>query len=157
MTTPRNVGQVPIYYNIMKPGRPGRYFKTNPEPLFPFGHGLSYTTFEYANLSVAATSSTSATARIDITNTGDREGDEVVQLYVRDEYASVVRPAMELKRFQRLTLKPGESRTVTFNLEKDAFALYDPETSDWVVEPGTFEIMVGSSSRDIRTSEKLNL
>lgn len=157
MTTPRNVGQVPIYYNIMKPGRPGRYFKTNPEPLFPFGHGLSYTTFEYANLSVTATSSTSATARIDITNTGDREGDEVVQLYVRDEYASVVRPAMELKRFQRLTLKPGESRTVTFNLEKDAFALYDPETSDWVVEPGTFEIMVGSSSRDIRTSEKLNL
>ena len=68
-----------------------------------------------------------------------------------------MRPAMELKRFQRLTLKPDESRTVTFNLEKDAFALYDPETNDWVVEPGTFEIMVGSSSRDIRTSEKLNL
>jgi len=157
MTIPRNVGQVPIYYNIMPPGRPGQYFKSTAEPLFVFGHGLSYTTFEYSGLQVARTSSTSGTASVTITNTGDVKGDEVVQLYVKDEYASVVRPAMELKRFQRISLDPGEKKTVTFTLDKDAFAFYDESTNDWVVEPGAFEIMVGSSSQDIRVSEKLEL
>jgi len=157
MTTPRNAGQAPIYYNIMPAGRPGQYFKSTAEPLWPFGHGLSYTAFEYKDLQVARTSSTSGTASVVITNTGDVAGDEVVQLYVKDEYASVVRPAMELKRFQRISLEPGEKNTVTFTLDKDAFAFYDESTNDWVVEPGVFEIMVGSSSQDIRVSEKLEM
>ena len=157
MTIPRNVGQTPIYYNMMPAGRPGQYFKSTAEPLFVFGHGLSYTTFEYSNLQVARTSSTSGTAGVVITNTGDVAGDEVVQLYVKDEYASVVRPAMELKRFQRISLEAGEKKTVTFALEKDAFAFYDAATNGWVVEPGAFDIMVGSSSADIRVSEKLEL
>jgi beta-glucosidase len=157
MTVPRHVGQVPIYYNIMRPGRPGRYFKSKAEPLWPFGHGLSYTSFQYSNLKLKPISSNSAAAAIDIVNTGKRTGDEVVQLYVRDDYSSVVRPALELKRFKRITLKPGEKKTVKFILEKDAFAFYDVKSKSWVVEPGTFTIMIGSSSADIRVSGILTL
>jgi beta-glucosidase len=157
MTVPRNVGQCPIYYNIMRAGRPGRYFKSKAEPLWPFGHGLSYTSFKYSNLKLKPISSNSATATIDIVNTGKRTGDEVVQLYIQDEYSSVVRPAMELKRFKRITLKPGERKTVKFILEKDAFAFYDVKSRSWIVEPGTFTIMVGSSSRDIRATGSLEL
>jgi len=156
-TVPRNIGQVPNYYNIMRASRPGRYFQSKAEPLWPFGHGLSYTSFEYSNLKLNPISSSSATASIDIVNTGQRTGDEVLQLYVRDEYSSVVRPTMELKRFQRITLKPGEKRTVTFKLEKDAFAFYDEETEEWIVEPGDFNIMIGSSSADIRILKLLTL
>jgi beta-glucosidase len=158
MTVPRNVGQVPIYYNIMPPGRrPGRYFRSKAEPLWPFGHGLSYTTFEYSDLKITPTSSTSASVSIDIAKTGNRTGDEVVQLYVRDEYASVVRPDRELKCFQRITLKPGEKRTSTFTLDKDAFAFYDEKSDEWIVEPGDFTIMAGSSSADIRISKVVTL
>jgi beta-glucosidase len=157
MTVPRNVGQVPIYYNMMAAGRPGRYFRSKAEPLWHFGHGLSYTSFEYSHLELKANSSTSATATVRVANTGKRPGDEVVQLYVGDEYASVVRPAMELKRFRRITLAPGEKTTVTFVLDKDAFAFYDEKTKDWVVEPGDFNIMIGSSSADIRVSKTLTL
>ena len=99
ITVPKNIGQIPAYYNIIPPGRPGRYFQSKAEPLYPFGHGLSYTTFKYANLSVESTSSSTASVRVDVTNTGTRTGDEVVQLYIKDEYASVVRPLKELKRF----------------------------------------------------------
>jgi beta-glucosidase len=157
MTVPRNVGQVPIYYNIIRAGRPGRYFQSKAEPLWPFGHGMSYTTFVYSDLHVSPTSSESATISIDITNTGDRTGDEVVQIYVRDEYASVVRPDRELKGFQRITLHPGEKRTLTFNLDKDALAFYDENTDKWIVEPGEFTILAGSSSSDIRISKQLTL
>jgi beta-glucosidase len=157
MTFPRNVGQVPIYYNIMPPGRPGRYFQSKAEPLWPFGHGLSYTTFSYSGLQMHATSSTSANVSFLLQNAGDRTGDEVVQLYIRDEYASVARPVMELKRFQRITLGPGETGTMIFKLDKDAFAFYDEKTDDWIVEPGEFTIMIGSSSSDIRISKILTL
>jgi len=157
ITVPRNVGQVPNYYNIMRAGRPGRYFKSKAAPLWPFGHGLSYTSFEYSNLKLKPISSSSATASIDIVNTGQRTGDEVVQLYVRDEYSSAVRPSMELKRFRRVTLKRGEKRTVTFKLEKDAFAFYNEKTEEWIVEPGDFNIMIGSSSANIRISKMLAL
>jgi beta-glucosidase len=157
MTVPRNVGQVPIYYNIMPAGRPGRYFRSKAEPLWPFGHGLSYTTFSYSDLQAHATSSTSANVSFFVQNTGKRSGDEVVQLYVRDEYASVARPAMELKRFQRITLGAGETGTLIFKLDKDAFAFYDEKTNDWIVEPGDFTIMIGSSSADIRISKIFTL
>ena len=101
--------------------------------------------------------STSAMATIDITNTGLVKGDEVVQLYIMDAYASVARPAKELKRFQRITLEAGEMIQVEFKLEKDAFAFFDPGTDSWIVEPGIFMIMVGSSSKDIRVSDSLEL
>jgi len=157
ITIPRNIGQVPIYYNKLRAGRPGRYFRSSTEPLWPFGHGLSYTTFEYSNLEVTTTYPTSAAVKVDITNTGSRAGDEVVQLYISDEYCSVVRPPMELKRFKRIFLKSSEKKTITFTLGKDAFSFYNPEKNDWVVEPDTFEIMVGSSSQDIRVSKKIDL
>jgi beta-glucosidase len=157
MTVPRNVGQVPIYYNMMRAGRPGRYFQSSTEPLWPFGHGLSYTTFKYSNLEATFTSSVYATISVDITNTGNRTGDEVVQIYVRDEYASVVRPAMELKSFQRTTLNPGETKTLTFALDRDSFVFYDGKTKGWVVEPGEFSIMAASSSADIRLLKLLTL
>ena len=134
-----------------------RYTFPHSEPLFPFGHGLSYTTFSYTNLKAQATSSFSATISLDIQNTGDRAGDEVVQLYIGDEYCSVVRPRLELKRFRRLSLNPEENRTVTFTLAKDAFAFYDEKNKDWVVEPGDFKIMTGSSSEDIRIEQRLTL
>jgi beta-glucosidase len=156
VSIPRNVGQIPVYYNKF-PGGDDKYRDSPVGPLFPFGHGLSYTTFSYSNLQTHTTSATSANVSVDIQNTGDRPGDEVVQLYVRDEYSSVVRPIMELKRFERITLDPGEKRTVTFKLEKDAFAFYDEKTEDWIVEPGDFNIMIGSSSADIRISKVLTL
>jgi beta-glucosidase len=156
VSIPRNVGQIPVYYNKF-PGGDREYRDSPVGPLFPFGHGLSYTTFSYSNLQTQATSSTSATVSVDIQNTGPRAGEEVVQVYVRDEYSSVVRPIKELKRFRRIALRPGELRTVTFELGKDAFAFYDVDTKDWVVEPGDFNIMIGSSSADIRSSKILAL
>lgn len=156
VSIPRNVGQIPVYYNKF-PGGDREYRDSPVGPLFPFGHGLSYTEFSYSNLQTQATSSTSATVSVDIQNTGPRAGEEVVQVYVRDEYSSVVRPIEELKRFRRIALRPGEIRTVTFELGKDAFAFYDVNTKDWVVEPGDFNIMIGSSSADIRSSKLLAL
>jgi len=149
VSIPRNVGQIPVYYNKFPPGDT-KYRNSPYGPLFPFGHGLSYTTFSYANLTARTTSLTSAAVSVEIENAGSRTGDEVVQLYVRDEYASVVRPVQELKGFRRVTLMPGERKIVTFDLGRDAFAFFDVTRRDWTVEPGRFEIMVGSSSRDIR-------
>lgn len=123
-----------------------RHFdKHNIEPQFPFGHGLSYTSFEYSNLKVTP-EHVSLSAR----NTGTREGAEVVQLYIRDVQSSVDRPVKELKAFRRVALKSGETQTVTFALDKSALVFYDVTKKDWVAEPGIFEVLVGSSSRDIR-------
>ena len=123
-----------------------RHFdKHNIEPQFPFGHGLSYTSFEYSNLKV-----TPEQVSLSVRNTGTREGAEVVQLYVHDVQSSIDRPVKELKAFRRVVLKPGETQTVSFALDKSALAFYDVTKKDWVAEPGTFEVLVGSSSRDIR-------
>lgn len=157
LTVPKNVGQVPLYYNSLPPGRKGRYFDSSAEPLFPFGYGLSYTTFEYRNLSVNPTSATSAEVAIDVMNTGSRAGDEVVQFYVRDEISSRTRPLMELKAFQRITLQPGQNITLSTTLEKDAFAFFEEGRHDWVVEAGEFTIMVGSSSQDIKHEKTIEL
>ncbi|MFH1369050.1 MAG: glycoside hydrolase family 3 C-terminal domain-containing protein [Elusimicrobiota bacterium] len=129
------------------------------EPLFPFGHGLSYTTFEYSNMEVKpiAGSDNLCSVSIDVANTGQRDGKEVVQLYVSDVQSSVERPVRELKRFEKITLKPGEKKKVIFTLDKRAFAYYSVEKKDWVVEPGVFEIQVGSSSRDIRSAKRISL
>lgn len=124
-------------------------------PLFPFGHGLSYTTFEYSNLSVSEneiSDDKTLTVMVDITNTGNREGKEIVQLYVSDKVSSVRRPIRELKGFEKISLKPGETKKAVFHLDKRSFAYYEPAIQDWFVEYGEFAIEVGASSRDIRLS-----
>jgi beta-glucosidase len=130
-----------------------RHFdKHSVEPLFPFGHGLSYTTFAYSDLKVSPHEVSLA-----VRNTGSREGAEVVQLYIGDSHSSVDRPVKELKGFRRVVLKPGETKTVTFELDKSALSYYSTAKKDWVAEPGTFEVLVGASSRDIRLSGKFEL
>ena len=125
-------------------------------PLFPFGFGLSYTSFSYGELTLSKTEascSDSFQASVEVTNIGSVEGTEIVQLYIRDEYSSVTRPVKELKDFARVSLKPGESRTVTFTITPDKLALYNAEMK-YVVEPGSFIVMAGPSSvdRDLRTA-----
>ena len=123
-------------------------------PLFPFGHGLSYTTFAYSDLFVPETvqAGEQVVVRVTVTNTGAVAGKEVVQLYVKDQVASLVRPPQELKRFAKVALEAGASQTLTFTLDDRALALYDPHKHAWVVEPGTFEVLIGASSRDIRVT-----
>ena len=150
VTIPRSVGQVPIYYNALPTGRPAKaddrytskYIDSPNEPLYPFGHGLSYTKFEYSDLrvSVAERITISATVR----NSGSRAGDEIVQLYVNDPVASTSRPIRELKGFQRVTLAPGESKRVELTLTKDALRFWG--RSGWTFEPGVFRVWIGPSS-----------
>jgi beta-glucosidase len=157
ITFPHNVGQVPIYYAHKNTGRPPRteekytskYLDVPWTPLYAFGHGLSYTTFRYdAPVVSSATLKPDALEQrvsVRVTNTGKRAGDEVVQLYVRDDVASITRPVKQLRGFQRVSLQPGESRTVTFTLGFDDLAMYDVRMQQ-VVEPGTFTVFVGGSS-----------
>lgn len=136
------------------------YDKKNIEPLFPFGHGLSYTTFGYSELTVdKKTLSDTEVLRVSVrvANTGSRAGKEVVQLYVRDPESSVIRPDKELKGFDKVALAPGESRVVTFELDKRSFSYYDPEAREWTVETGDFELLIGRSSRDIVLSETVTV
>ncbi len=133
-----------------------RHFdKHNIEPLFPFGHGLSYTTFAYSDLRV--TQGMPVQVSLAVRNTGKREGAEVVQLYVKAPHSSVDRPVKELKGFRRVVLKPGEKRTVSFSLDRSAMSYYSTAKHEWVAEPGTFEVLVGASSRDIRLTGKFEL
>ncbi|MCA1577490.1 MAG: glycoside hydrolase family 3 C-terminal domain-containing protein [Acidobacteria bacterium] len=144
---PRSVGQVPIYYNQKPSGRRG-YLFADKSPLFPFGFGLSYTTFSYAQPTVAPARIAPdghAKVTVAVTNTGKRVGDEIVQLYIRDLVSSVTRPIIELKDFKRISLQPGETKTVEFTITPDKLWFYDLNMKR-VVEPGTFDIMVGPSS-----------
>jgi beta-glucosidase len=150
ITIPRSVGQLPVFYNH-KPTSELSYMDSTDEPLYPFGWGLSYTTFEYGDPAISPdTIGTTATATVSVrvTNTGDVQGDEVVQLYIRDEISSVTRPVKELKGFQRITLGPAETRTVTFPLGPGELSFLNRDMKR-VVEPGTFKIMVGSNSVDL--------
>ena len=149
---PRSVGQLPIFYN-RKPTAKRGYLFTSKEPLFPFGFGLSYTTFEYSDLSISPSQISSngqAKVSVKVTNTGKRAGDEIVQLYIRDLVSSVTRPVMELKDFRKLKLAPGESKTVEFVVTPDKLQFYDVNMKR-VVEPGSFDIMVGPSSASYKT------
>jgi beta-glucosidase len=123
------------------------------EPLFPFGHGLSYTTFEYSNPQVNLLPEgpdNRIQISVDVRNSGRRSGREVVQLYLHDNESSLKRPPQELKGFQKVSLRPGEMKTIRFTLDKMAFSFYDPERKEWTAELGDFEVRIGSSSRDIR-------
>ena len=129
------------------------YDKKKIEPLFPFGHGLSYTTFEYSNMQIMNSPfprDQMLEIRCDIRNTGAVAGKEIVQVYVRDIASTLVRPEKELKAFTKVSLAPGESQTVTFTLDQEAFHYYNPAQNGWIVEPGEFEILIGTSSKDIR-------
>ncbi|HEY0294374.1 MAG TPA: beta-glucosidase BglX, partial [Bordetella sp.] len=158
MTFPRAVGQVPLYYNHLPTGRPfdpvhpdkytSRYFDITNGPLFPFGYGLSYTTFDVSDVSLSAPAMKAGgtmQARVTVTNTGDREGATVVQLYLQQPVASVSRPVRELKGFRRISLKPGESRVVSFDITDDDLAFYNAGMKR-VVEPGKFNVYVGLDS-----------
>lgn len=134
------------------------YDKKNLDVLFPFGHGLSYTTFDYSNLKVSAKNikdTDNLTVTVDVTNTGKVAGKEVVQLYVGDVVSTVIRPVKELKGFEKILLAPGETKTVSFNLNKRSFAYYNVEIKDWHVETGEFDILIGKSSRDIVCKERI--
>jgi beta-glucosidase len=151
---PRTVGQLPVYYNY-KPTAKRGYLYTSREPLFPFGHGLSYTTFEYSNLKVSPAQigpGGRAQVTVTVTNTGRRAGEEVVELYVRDLVSSVTRPVKELKDFVRVALAPGESKTVSFTITPDKLAFYNLNM-ERTVEPGAFDIMVGTSSVKYQTAK----
>src|SRR5215472_10867224 len=147
ITFPRSVGQLPAFYNH-KPSRNRTYIFTSRELLFPFGFGLSYTTFRFENLRVEPAeiaSGQSATVHVDVTNTGDREGEEVAQLYIHQLVSTVTRPVKELRGFHRVHLKPGEKTAVEFQLTPESLSMLD-EHMDRVVQPGTFELLVGASS-----------
>lgn len=163
-TMPRNVGQIPIYYNHLNTGRPttddrwfakyqSNYIDVLNSPLYPFGYGLSYTPFEYSDMTLSSTElpmDGTLTASVTVTNKGDREGDEVVQLYVRDLVGSISRPVKELKGFERITLKPGESRKVDFNITPEMLKFYNFDLEE-VNEPGDYDVMIGPNSRDVKT------
>ncbi len=162
ITFPRHEGQIPIYYNHLNTGRPvtesrpagfvSGYIDEQNTPRYAFGFGLSYTSFDYGHLQLDKTQlrrSGRLVATVQITNTGARSGEEVVQLYVRDPVASVVRPVKELKDFQKVRLAPGETRTVRFEIDAEKLSFYNTQLQ-WVAEPGRFELMVGAASDDIR-------
>jgi beta-glucosidase len=148
ITFPRSVGQIPAYY-YHKPSARRGYLFSDAEHLFPFGHGLSYTTFAYSNLHLnreKITAEETTTVSVDVTNTGERTGDEVVQFYVHDLFSErVTRPLKLLKGFQRITLQPGECKTVSFEVGREQLEFFG-ESMRRVVEPGQFELMVGGSS-----------
>ena len=163
VTLPRDVGQVSLFYNHKPSGGRSQwrtdYTDLPSSPLFPFGHGLSYTTFEYQNLSITpqrVEATSSVEISIDIRNTGERAGDEVVQLYVHDVVASVTRPVKQLAGFARIPLAPRESRSIVFDLDLSQLAFYD-RNMQLVVEPGDVDILVGASSEDIRASDRVEI
>jgi beta-glucosidase len=169
MTFPRNMGQIPIGYQQYQTGRPvldngnsvyrSAYIDSPNTPRYAFGHGLSYTTFAYGDLRVSDTRMTpggTITLQFTLTNSGRVAGAEVVQFYLRDTVASVVRPVKELKGFRRIVLKPGERETVSFTIDRDTLSFFDRKLA-WGAEPGTFELMVGSASDDIRLRQTIEL
>ena len=134
-----------------------RYFDTfNVEPQFAFGYGLSYTNFTYSNLQINASNGT-ATVTFNLKNTGSVDGAEVAQLYVKQEKLNLPRPEKELKGFQKVFLKAGEEKQVTLTLNQDAFSYFNDVKNEWEMDPGVFDFIVGSSSRDIRLNGKAQL
>ena len=167
-TFPQNVGQIPLFYNHKNTGRPlqeGRWFEkfrsnyldVSNKPLYPFGYGLSYTTFAYSDIHLSSTEMSAdgeLTATVTVTNTGSRDGAEVVQLYIRDLVGSVTRPMKELKGFEKIFLKAGESRKVSFSITPELLKFYNYDLQ-FVYEPGDFDVMIGGNSRDVKKARFL--
>jgi beta-glucosidase len=163
MSFPRSVGQIPVYYNHLNTGRPfdannkftSKYLDLPNDPLFPFGYGLSYTTFGYSDITLSKSSlqgNEILHATVTLTNTGDRPGEEVVQLYLADPVATISRPVKELKNFRKVTLQPGEQQEVSFEIGTGDLKFYNNElVYDW--EPGTFKVFIGTSSDDVKEAE----
>ena len=164
MSMPQNMGQIPVYYNHLNTGRPvaegtqqfvkfqSNYLDVRNEPLYPFGYGLSYTTFQYSDITLSSEqmpADGAITASVTVKNTGNYDADEVVQLYIRDVVGSISRPVKELKGFRRIHLKAGESQVVTFTITPDLLKFYDYNLN-YVLEPGDFDIMIGPNSRDVK-------
>ncbi len=156
------MGQIPLYYAHKNTGRPfnreafakfkSNYLDVENEPLFPFGYGLSYTNFSYSNLTLSSNSMRAGekiTATITITNSGNYDGEETVQLYTRDLVGSITRPVKELKAFQKIFLKKGESKVVSFTISPEDLKFYNANLQ-WVNEPGEFIVMIGTDSQDVK-------
>jgi Beta-glucosidase-related glycosidases len=155
ISIPRSIGQIPVYYNKKNPlGHD--YVEESKDPLYSFGYGLSYTKFDYSGLNITKKSSNNYEVSVSVKNTGNYDGEEVIQLYIRDEVASTVRPVKQLRHFDRILLKKGESKTVTFQLTEDDFSIIDLKMNK-IVEPGKFTIMVGASSDDIRLKDIIEI
>ena len=166
MTFPKNVGQIPLFYNHKNTGRPlaeGKWFEkfrsnyldVDNEPLYPFGYGLSYTDFQYSDIALSTPTlgkDGSVTAVVTVTNTGKYDGAEVVQLYIRDLVGSITRPVRELKGFNKIFLRAGESKTVSFTITRDLLRFYD-YNMNYVAEPGDFNIMIGGNSQTVKTAK----
>jgi beta-glucosidase len=165
MSFPYNVGQVPIYYNHKNTGRPqgagptqkfrSNYLDVGNDPFLPFGFGLSYTNFSYGDLKLDKTKMTPSEnlrVSISVTNSGNYDGEEVVQLYIHDKVASVTQPVKKLKAFKKVMLRKGETREIVFNLGTEDLKFYNGDLQ-WVYEPGEFSVMVGSNSRDVKRAD----
>jgi beta-glucosidase len=169
MTFPRTEGQIPIFYNFKNTGRPSlnendkryrsAYMDVSNTPKYAFGYGLSYTDFKLSDLQFSkSTMSQNDTIKIslNLTNTGKYAGEEVIQLYIQDLFASVTRPVKELKDFQKVYLKPGETKQLLFNIDKEKLSFYD-QKMNWIAEPGEFKLMIGNSSDHITLSQNFQL
>jgi beta-glucosidase len=170
VTFPRNEGQIPIYYNYLNTGRPAPdndtkadyrsgYIDLQKSPKYAFGYGLSYTTFKYDSLQLSDSimnSGKEIKVSFTLTNTGKRAGEEVVQFYIRDNVASVVRPVKELKGFEKVYLRPGESKTILFTIDREKLSFYNNDLK-WTTEPGSFKLMIGTASDDIRLEKPFGL
>lgn len=162
VTFPRSVGQIPIHYDMKNTGRPktenkytSKYLDIANTPLYPFGYGLSYTTFEYSELELdksEISGSDSLQVSVEVSNTGNYEGEEVIQLYIRDMNASVTRPVKELKAFKKISLDAGEYKDITFTIDREDLAFYDIDMN-WTTEPGIFKVFVGTNSQDVKEAE----
>ena len=169
MTFPRSVGQVPIYYNHFNTGRPANndnnhiynssYTDLSIYPKYEFGYGLSYTTFQYSNLQLnkkVMKKNEQIEVSVTISNTGKYDGEEIVQLYIKDKVGSIVRPVLELKDFKKIKIKAGESSTIKFTIDKEKLSFYNQQLQ-WDAEIGDFEVMIGASSKDIRLKSDFEL
>lgn len=163
MTFPRTEGQIPVYYNHYNTGRPAKnntdrnyvsaYIDLDNDPKFPFGYGLSYTQFKYSDMNLSSNNlkgNQTLNISVNVTNSGNYDGEEVVQLYIRDLFGKVVRPVKELKGFQKVFIKKGETKTISFSLTPENLKFYDEQLNyDW--EGGEFDIMIGTDSKNVQT------
>jgi beta-glucosidase len=162
MSFPRSAGQIPVYYNHKNTGRPqpegptqkfrSNYLDVSNDPLYPFGYGLSYTHFRYSDITLSKNEmspSGKITATVTITNDGNYDGEEVVQLYIKDPVASVTQPVKKLKGFQKIFLRKGESRKVNFTISIEELKFYNSDLK-WVAEPGDFKVQIGTSSNEVK-------